>query len=194
MKWENRPRSQNVELDCLGKRTKFDDSPEAQAALACQAALDELQADKVNQLSGTTAGQAPQLPGIAGLDAMYRRAVAEQHVEREFNADVSSFMKIMGDDSKKGIVRKFVDRVFGADTYQGRLEMFKSYLDVPPLAELQSRPSQRAGVRPADHPPGETPAIDPARPGRAGAEIGKPGNAPPGDNRDISQGDRPRQR
>jgi len=193
MKWENRPRSQNVELDCLGKRTKFDDSPEAQAALACQAALDELQTDKVNQLAVGTAGQAPALQSISGLDATYRRAVAERHVEREFNADVSSFMELMGDDSKKGLVRKFVDHLFGADTYKGRLEMFKSYLDVPPLPELQPRPPQRAGVRPADQRPGETSASDSARPGRAGAESGKPGNAPSGNNRDISQGDQPRQ-
>lgn len=140
MKWENMPRSHNVEIDCLGKRTKLDDGPEAQAALACQAALDELRTDKIDQLAASSTGL-----GVAGLDTSARRAAAENHVDKAFTRNVSSFMIKMGDDSEKGVVRKLVDHVFGADTYKGRLKLFKGYLDIPPLQELQPAPQARTG-------------------------------------------------
>lgn len=172
MKWENAPRSNNVEIDCLGKRTNID-SPDAQAALACQAELRGLRADMVDKLVGGNNGA----NSLADFDGS-RRAIAEQHVNQTFDKDLGSFMDLMGDDSKKGFFRKVVDHVFGVDTYEGRLKMFKDgYLDVPPLKELEPKPALAKRV-PADfgNPPPETGRAGPKPPPAEHPTARKPSN------------------
>lgn len=125
MNWQNREQSQNIEVDCLGKLTPLDGSPESEAALKCQAEIDNIRNGAVTFLS-------KNMPD--GLDPAASRAIVEAKVTDALSRDESAFLDIKKHEAKtKGPVEKFLDHLTGKDTYKARLEEFKQFLDIPPI-------------------------------------------------------------
>lgn len=126
MKWENQERSQAIEVDCLGKRTPLDGSPESEAALKCQAEIDNIRQGMVRFLTETMPSD--------GLNPAAQLASVKAQVAEAMRNDVSIYLDIKEQQSKtKGPVEKFRDDLNGKDTYEARVEEFKQLLEIPPI-------------------------------------------------------------
>jgi hypothetical protein len=109
--------SDNVEIDCLGKRTKIT-SPEASAAFACQTEVNSFR-EKVVSGSLRTALQQGML---SMTDSPEKTQALEGALDKQFDQTIGDYA-----DSKASVVGRIFDSLSGKkDNYDTRILEFEN--------------------------------------------------------------------